>query len=88
MRARYAHVTASGAVTTAPVSLVAVLLTGGSDAAQAVIREGSATGPVVLTLQATAGESVAFTPAVPVVLMRGLYVELSGTSPEVTVVYG
>lgn len=88
MRASYAHVTASGAVTTAPVSLVAVLLTGGSDAAQAVIREGSATGAVVLTLKAAAGESVSFAPAAPVVLMRGIYVELTGTSPEVTVVYG
>jgi hypothetical protein len=88
VRASYAHLTASGAVTTAPVSFIAALLTGGSEAATAIIREGSPTGPVVATLMAGIGQSVSFCPATPVVLMRGLYVELSGTGAKVTVVYG
>lgn len=80
--------TASGAVKDRPGMLAAVLLTAGEDAASVTIYDNTAgSGTKLAVLKAGSGATVSFTPAVPVVAGVGLYATISGTTPDVVVVY-
>lgn len=75
---------ATGAVTAASSRLRSVVLTGGSDAATAVIRKGGASGTVILSVKAATATTV------PVPLSGswcegGIHVTLTGTGPTCTV---
>lgn len=59
------------------------------DAAVVNIRNGGASGAVVLTFRVLANDTVAFSPACPIAMGNGIYVDVvSGTAPEVSVVHG
>lgn len=80
-------VAATGDITTKDAWLRSVTLTGGSDAATAVVRAGGSGGTVILTLKAAAA-----TTAPPALFGRafcgtGIHVTLTGTAPAVTVEY-
>ncbi len=55
---RLVEVTATGDVTTATAHLHSVVLTGGSDAATLVVKEGGSGGTTILSLKAPANTSV------------------------------
>jgi len=86
--AAHKTLTADGVVKSGPGALVAVALSGGTDAATVVLYDNTAaSGTVLCTLKAGANESVIFTPALPYAFAKSCYADLSGTGPEVTVVY-
>jgi len=86
--AAHKTLTADGAVKSGPGALVAVALSGGTDAATVVLYDNTAaSGTVLCTLKAAANESAVFTPALPYAFAKGCYADLTGTGPEVTVVY-
>lgn len=86
--AAHKTLTADGAVKNGPGVLVAVVVTGGTDAATVVLYDNTAaSGTVLCTLKAGANESAVFTPALPYAFAKGCYADLTGTGPEVTVVY-
>ncbi|MCS7257289.1 MAG: hypothetical protein RMJ05_07985 [Thermomicrobium sp.] len=88
MLAGYAHLTTSAHVTANPTRLVALVATAGTTEPLVVtVRDGAATGPVVLVVRVPLSETRAVHPALPVSLTRGLYVELSAAG-DVTVFYG
>lgn len=64
-------------------TLVGAILTGGIDAATAVIRTGGATGPTICTLKVAPNATVTFTPAFSVGFFN-LHVTLTGTAPAFT----
>lgn len=79
--------TADGDVTVVDSYLRNVVLTGGSDAATVVIKAGGSSGTTVLTLEAAAGESAATGELGMAYCPDGIYADLTGTGPTVTVVY-
>ncbi len=86
--AAHKTLTADGAAKSGPGALVAVALAGGTDAATVVLYDNTAaSGTVLCTLKAAANESAVFTPALPYAFAKGCYADLTGTGPEVTVVY-
>lgn len=59
-----------------------------TDASVVNIRDGDASGTIVLTLRAGAGATVALMPACAVAMGRGIYVDVvSGTAPDVSVIH-
>lgn len=82
------NLAASAAVRTGPGTLVAVLLTGGSDAATVIIYDNTAgSGTVLAKLAAAANTTVQWTPPGGQICATGLYATISGTAPSITVVY-
>ena len=84
---KIAERTTTGDVTTDDAWLRGVILTGGSDAATAVIRQGGSSGTVVLSIKAATATTQ------PVVVTdadcsNGIHVTLTGTAPTCTVVWG
>ena len=74
---------------TGPCGLYAVALAGAGDAATCTIYDNTAgSGTVVVKLRAAAGVTVCWQPARPVAMARGIYVALTGTTPDVSVAYG
>ena len=89
MAAASKALTASGLVKNRPGQLIAVLLAAGADVASVTIYDNSAgSGNKLAVLKAGIGETVSFCPAIPVVAGGGLYATITGTSPDVVVVYG
>ena len=67
-------------------ALCSVLLTAGSDAATAVIYDGtSASGTKLATLKATADSSASWEPGCLAINKGNIYVDISGTGPECVV---
>lgn len=66
----------------------AFTLTAGSDAATAVFKNGGSSGTARLTLKAPAGETVVAPMPGGVMFEKGVYVDLTGTSPAASVAYG
>lgn len=86
--AAHKTLTADGAVKTGPGALVAVVLTGGSDQASVVLYDNTAaSGTVLCMLTVAANSSGDFAPCLPYVFSKGIYADLSGTNPSVTVVF-
>jgi len=83
------HVTAAAAVKTGSTGLYAVTLAGAADAATCTIYDNTAgSGTVVVKLRAGIGVTVCWSPAKPVAMGKGIYVALTGTTPDVSVAYG
>lgn len=82
------HFTASGAVTSAPGSVSIILISQGSTAGTAILRDGGAAGAVLFRANTIAGGA-----PIPASLLSGLdfdtdiFVELSGTGTAASVVY-
>lgn len=87
--AAHTNVTADVQVKTGPGQLVAVHLTGGSDAATLVLYDNTAgSGTVLATLKTSAAnETDTWTPACPYSFSVGIYADITGTGPSATVVY-
>lgn len=77
---------ADGDITTRDCLLHAVVLTGGSDAATVVVKSGGSSGTTILTLKAAAATSVS-TGNIGDVPCDGIYVDVTGTAPAVSVVW-
>ncbi|MCZ7568969.1 MAG: hypothetical protein M5U01_10335 [Ardenticatenaceae bacterium] len=84
-----AHLQASGGVRTGPGALVALLLTAGGDAAAVTVYDNTAgAGTVLAVLTAAAGTTApAWAPPGGQACAHGLYAEITGTAPDVIVVY-
>jgi len=87
--ASYKTLTSSGAVLAEEGYLIAVVLTGGSDAATVTLYDNAsaASGNVICKLGAAAGASASFAPGAAVKVANGIYAALSGTGPSVSVIY-
>jgi hypothetical protein len=85
----FANVTADGVVSATPGSLVAVLLTAAGDQATIILYDNAsaASGTKLATLKAAANTTAAWTPASPQVASLGIYADVTGTTPEATVLY-
>lgn len=81
------QLTADGDVVTDTARLRNVVLTGGSDAATVAIKAGGSGGTTVLTLKTAASTTVATGDLCDAVCPGGIYADLTGTGPVVTVVY-
>lgn len=80
--------TASGAVRSGPGALAAVLITGGADAASVTIHDSTAgSGAKLAVLKAAINTTAAWTPAEKQVCSKGLYATITGTTPDVFVVF-
>ena len=83
------HTTAAVLVKTGPCGLFSVALAGGADAATCTIYDNTAgSGTVVVKLRAGIGDTVCWQPARPVAINTGIYVALTGTTPDVSVAFG
>jgi hypothetical protein len=80
------RVTATGDITTSSAHIRCVVLTGGADAATALIKAGGSGGTAILTVAAAAGVT-ASVPLPDVYCAGGIHVTLTGTTPPCTVVY-
>lgn len=87
MRGNIVERTTDGDITTADAYLGAVVLTAGSDAATVVVKRGGSSGTTVLTLKAAANTSVSTGNLSDAYCADGIYVDLTGTGPTVSVVY-
>lgn len=75
------HVNATGNVTTAkPAVLYSVVLTGGSDAATLVVKDGSS-GSTLLTLKAAANTTVQWRAVRGVHIGTAIHATFTGTGP-------
>jgi hypothetical protein len=82
------QLTSSAAVKTGPGELHAVLLTAGADAASLTLYNNTAgSGTKLAVLKAAANTSAVFTPPVSLVFSVGLYATITGTAPEISIVY-
>ena len=81
------HVTATGDVVTASAVLRGVVLSGGADAATAVIKAGGSSGTTILTVKAAIATTVSV-PIADVYCAGGIHVTITGTTPPCTVIYG
>jgi len=80
--------TASGLVRSGPGALLAVLLTAGVDAASVTLYDNTVgSGTKLAVLKAALDATVNWTPAAGQICSTGLYAELTGTTPDVFVVY-
>lgn len=82
------HVTATGDIVTSTAPLRSVVLTGGSDAATAVVKAGGSGGTTILTVKAATATTVAVPLNADVICSGGIHVTLTGTAPAFTAVYG
>ena len=79
--------TASGLVRSGPGALLAVLLTAGVDAASVTLYDNTAgSGTKLAVLKAALGVTAAWTPGGQICSL-GLYAVVTGTTPDVFVVY-
>lgn len=85
----FANVTADAVVNAAPGSLVAVLLTAAGDQATIILYDNAsaASGTKLATLKVAANGTGSWTPSSPQVVSLGIYADVSGTTPEATVLY-
>jgi hypothetical protein len=84
----FANVTADVLVKTGPGSLVAVLLTAAGDTATVILYDNtSAAGVKLCTLSAVTLTSAIWTPSAAQVVSLGIFADVSGTTPQVTVLY-
>lgn len=84
----FTNVTADVLVKTGPGSLVSVLLTAAGDTATVILYDNtSAGGTKLCTLSAVTLTSAQWTPTNPQVVSLGIFADVSGTTPQVTVVY-
>ena len=83
------NIAASAVVHTGKCAVSAVVLTAGSDAATVAIADAVAGGgtTVLYVGQPTASTPIAVALPEPRVFNTGVYATISGTSPNVTVVY-
>lgn len=81
------HTTATADVVTTSAVLRGVVLTGGADAATAVIKAGGSSGTVILTVAAAIATTVSV-PIADVYCAGGIHVTLTGTTPPCAVIYG
>ncbi len=87
-KANSTHITASGLIHTGYGGVMAVILTGGSDAASVTLYDNTAaSGTVIAVLKAGIDTTVVFTPAVALGVAKGIYAAITGTTPDVTVAY-
>ena len=78
----------SAAVKTGPGALAGVLLTAGADQASVTIYDNTAgSGTKLAVLKAAANTTASWTPTDPQVCSTGLYADISGTTPDVFVLY-
>lgn len=83
------NLTASGAVKTGPGALAGVLLAAGADAASVTVYDNTAgSGAKLAVVKAAAGASAGWTPGGLQACSKGLYAAITGTSPDVFVIYG
>jgi len=80
-------VAATGDITTGDSYLHCVILTGGSDAATAVVKAGGSGGVTVLTLKAATATSVSTGALGPAYCENGIHVTLTGTAPAFTATF-
>lgn len=80
-------VSATGDITTADAYLHCAVLSGGSDAATAVIRAGGSGGVIVLTLKAATATTVSTGEIGPAFCENGIHVTLTGTGPAFTATF-
>ena len=85
--AQIKRVTATGDVTTATAYLHSVTLTAGADAASVTVRAGGAAGTVVLVVKAGIGLTVAVPLGAAASCPGGIHVTVTGTTPDVSLVY-
>ncbi len=83
------NVTADAVVNAAPGSLVSVLLTAAGDQATIVLYDNAtaASGTKLCTLKAAANTSDSWTPSSPQIVSLGIFADVTGTTPEATVLY-
>ena len=75
-------------VKTGPGQVISVNVCSGADAATCTVYDGvSATGTVICKLGVGVGLSASFTPCAPVAAGIGIYVALTGTTPQISVTY-
>jgi hypothetical protein len=80
--------TASGAVKSGPGALAGVLLTAGADAASVTIYDNTAgSGTKLAVIKAAINTTASWTPTDPQVCSTGLYAEITGTTPDIFVLY-
>jgi hypothetical protein len=80
--------TAATLLRTGPGQVVSVNICGGADAATVTVYDAvSATGTVLCKLGVAAGVSATYTPCMPLAAGIGIYVGLTGTTPQITVAY-
>lgn len=83
---QYSYLAASALIKTGPGIIHTVTLTGGSDAATAVLGDEVATaGDSIIALAAAAGVSASA--VLDVAFGVGLYATITGTAPKITVAY-
>ncbi len=82
-------IAASALVKTGPGEVYGVILTGGSDAASVILYDNTAGSgtKAIGAIKAASGASVSFSLPNGVAFSKGLYATITGTTPEVTVVY-
>jgi len=85
----FANVTADAVVKASPGALVAVVLTAAGDQATIVLYDNAsaASGTKLATLKAAANTTVSWTPPSPQVVSLGIFADVTGTTPEATVLY-
>ena len=80
------RVTATGDITTRRAVLRGVVLTGGADAASATVRTGGGSGTVLAVVKA-AINTTASVQVDDIECPGGIHVTVTGTTPDVTVIY-
>ena len=79
---------ATATIRTGPGALLAVLLTGGSDAATVTLYDNTAnSGAILAVLKAAAATTVAWTPPGGQAAALGIHAVITGAAPSMTVVY-
>lgn len=86
--AQIKRVTATGDVTTDTSYLHSVTLTAGADAASVTVRSGGSGGTVVLVVKAAIGITVSVPLGAAAACPDGIHATVTGTTPDVTFVYG
>lgn len=84
---RATHVAATADITTGDAYLKSVVLTGGSDAATAVVKAGGSGGTTILTVKAAINTTVAVPLDGDVYCADGIHVTITGTLAAFTAVY-
>ena len=87
--AAHTDISSDSAAKAAPGALVAVLLSAAAGTAATLILydNTAASGTVLCSLTALAGDTVTFTPAMPYVATKGIYANIGGSGANATVVY-
>ena len=87
-KTNFTRLTASGVVLANSGALAGIVLTAGSDVATVTLDDSTdGTGTVIIKLSAAANTSVVFTPDVMLDVANGIYATITGTAPNVTVLY-